>query len=71
VGELEGRPVIVSGDAHGTVRHWELSSGAAIGEPLTGHTGLITSLAVGELEGRPVIVTGGLDCTVRRWELAG
>ena len=70
VGELGGRPVIVSGDNEGTVRVWELADGTPIGDPLKGHDGWVSAVAVGELGGRPVIVSGGNDQTVRVWELA-
>jgi WD40 repeat protein len=63
--------VIVSGGGDGTVRIWELAGGAPIGEPLRGHEGAVSAVAVGELDGRPVIVSGGYDGTVRIWELAG
>jgi WD40 repeat protein len=70
VGELDGRPVIVSGGEDGTVRVWELADGSPVGDPLTGHDGAVNAVAVGELDGRPVIVSGGRDGTLRVWELA-
>ena len=39
VGERHGRPVIVSGGGDGTVRVWDLESGAPVLGPLTGHDG--------------------------------
>jgi hypothetical protein len=41
-----------------------------IGDPLKGHDGWVSAVAVGELDGRPVIVSGGSDRTVRVRELA-
>ena len=41
VGELEGRPVVVSGSADRTVRVWDLATGAPVGDPFTGHTGWV------------------------------
>ena len=70
VGELEGRPVVVSGGDDGTVRVWDLATGTPVGDPFTGHTGAVNAVAVGELEGRPVVVSGGDDGTVRVWDLA-
>jgi WD40 repeat protein len=70
VGELDGRPVIVSGGSDRTVRVWELADGTPIGDPLKGHDGWVSAVAVGELDGRPVIVSGGSDRTVRVRELA-
>ena len=80
VGRLpDGTPVIVSGDTpdpfsgseDGTVRVWRLPDGTRIGEPLTGHTGSVTAVAVGRLpDGTPLIVSGSHDGTVRVWRLA-
>ena len=70
VGELDGRPVVVTGGGDQTVRVWDLATGSPVGEPLTGHTGWVGAVAVGELDGRPVVVTGGGDQTVRVWDLA-
>ena len=86
VGALPDRtPVIVSGSGYssspllapphgpGTVRVWRLADGTPVGEPLTGHRGAVTAVAVGALPDRtPVIVSGGGDGdgTVRVWRLA-
>jgi WD40 repeat protein len=69
VGEVDGRPVAVSGSEDETVRVWDLHTGAPVGQPLTGHTSVVTAVAVGEVDGRPVAVTGGWDETVRVWDL--
>ena len=55
------------------VRHMaqHMADGRPVGEPLTGHTGHVTAVAVGALpDGTPVIVSGGHDGTVRVWRLA-
>jgi WD40 repeat protein len=91
IAQLDGRPVILSGDggggvedsADGTIRVWDLATGAPIGQPVTGPfdgtTGLLGSppgdaevgaLAVAQLDGRSVIVAGSGDATVRVWDLA-
>ncbi|MEV4381906.1 serine/threonine-protein kinase [Streptosporangium sp. NPDC049644] len=47
--------------------------GMPVGEPFTGHTGGVHSMAVTELAGRPVVVSGsggGEGRTVRVWDLA-
>ncbi len=70
VGELDGRPVVVSGSTDSTVRVWDLGNGDPVGEPLTGHTDHVLAVAVGELDRRPIVVSGSLDSTVRVWDLA-
>jgi hypothetical protein len=69
VGELDGRPVVVSGGDDATVRVWDLRTSTPIGEPLSGHTGSVNAVAVGELDGRPVVVSGGSDHTMWVWDL--
>ncbi|MEU6065876.1 MULTISPECIES: caspase family protein [Streptomyces] len=68
--ELNGRPIAVSGGWDNTVRIWDLTTGRAVGEPLTGHNGKVRALGCTELEGRPVAVTASDDRTVRIWDLA-
>ena len=70
VGRLGGRDVIVSGSDDRTVRLWD-AAGQPIGEPLTGHTSAVRSVAVGRLGDRDVIVSGSDDRTVRLWDAAG
>jgi WD40 repeat protein len=71
VGELEGRPVVISASADETVRVWDLATGRPIGDPFTGHTsGVTVVVVVGELEGRPVVISASADRTVRMWQLA-
>jgi WD40 repeat protein len=41
------------------------------GEPLTGHVGGVSAVAVGELDGRPIAVSGSNDRTLRMWDLGG
>ena len=77
VGALpDGTPVIVSGSGIGgagddTVRVWRLADGTPVGEPLAGHDGGVSAVAVGALpDGTPVIVSGGYAGTVQVWRLA-
>ena len=73
VGELDGRPIVVSGSLDATVRVWHLGTGDPVGEPFTGHTGGVRAVAVGELDGRPIVVSCSGDEgdeTVRVWDLA-
>ena len=42
------------------MRVWRLADGTPVGEPLRGHDGGVTAVAVGALpDGTPVIVSGG------------
>ena len=66
---MDGTPVAVTGGLDGTVRVWDLRTGAARGRPLRGHTGWVNAVAIGEVDGTPVAVTGGADGTVRVWDL--
>lgn len=66
---VDGRPVVVTGGADGTVRVWDLSDGRAIGPPLTGHRDSVRKVVTGTLRGRPVAVSAGDDRTVRVWDL--
>ena len=59
----DGTPVIVTvggyGDGDSTLRVRRLADGTPVGEPLTGHDGMVTAVAVGALpDGTPVIVSG-------------
>jgi WD40 repeat protein len=42
--------VVVSGSNYGTVRVWDVATGAAVGDPFTGHTGPVHSVAFGQVE---------------------
>ena len=57
---------IVSGDYNGTVHRWDAQTGAAIGQPLTGHLSWVSSVAI-SADGK-TIVSGSHDRTVRRWD---
>jgi hypothetical protein len=65
---VDGRPALVSGGDDGTVRRWDATTGAPIGEPLTGHTGQVNAVATYTVDGRPALASGGVDGTVRRWD---
>jgi WD40 repeat protein len=57
--------LVVSGSVDSTVRVFDLRTGDPVGDPLTGHTGGVTAVAVDELDGRPIVVSGSADSTVR------
>ena len=49
----------------------DLATGAAVGDPLTGHTSPVTSVATTvTFDGRPVAITTSRDRTARVWDLA-
>jgi WD40 repeat protein len=52
------------------VQVWRLANGAPVGEPLRGHTGRVSAVAVGGMpDCTPVIVSGARDAAVRVWRL--
>ncbi len=66
----DGRPVAVTGSGDAMVRIWDLTTGAPLGDPLTGHTDTVAAVATVVLpDGRSVAVTGSGDATVRIWDL--
>ncbi|KAG9076058.1 hypothetical protein FRC06_009738, partial [Ceratobasidium sp. 370] len=58
--------LVVSGSDDNTVRVWDADTGAPIGNPLTGHSGGVTSVAFSPDGHR--IVSGSDDNTVRVWD---
>jgi WD40 repeat protein len=71
LGILEGRPIIFScssGDSSNDIFLHDLRTRKRIGEPLRGHKGDVTSIAVGLVDGRQIICSGSWDSTVRRWD---
>ncbi|WP_033026034.1 caspase family protein [Streptomyces rimosus] len=76
LGEVDGRPVAVTGGADKRAYVWDLTEllrGTAQhveGEPLTGHAGDVTAVAVGRLDGRAVALTGDNSGLLRLWDVA-
>ena len=51
---------------------WRLADGSPVEEPLRGHDGGVSAVAVGALaDGTPVVVSGSYDASVRVWRLDG
>ena len=69
IGEADGIPIAVSGDADGTVRVWDLRTGQARGRPLRGHTGWVEAVAVGKFDGIPVAASGDNNGAILMWTL--
>ncbi|MYV38991.1 hypothetical protein GT030_08920, partial [Streptomyces sp. SID1328] len=62
-------PIAVTASWDKTIRLWDLTTGQPIGQPLTGHTDVVLSVACTLLDGTPIAVTGSSDRTVRLWDL--
>jgi WD40 repeat protein len=69
VGELDGRPIAVTGSEDETARVWDLTSQRQIGEPLPVGTS-VSAVAIGELGDYTVALTGAADGTVKVWDLS-
>ncbi|MFF9601722.1 hypothetical protein ACF1GY_05510, partial [Streptomyces sp. NPDC014684] len=65
---LDGRPHAVTGGGDGSLRVWDLITGAQTRE-LAGHPGGVTAVDMTVLDGRPHAVTGGGDGLIRVWDL--
>jgi WD40 repeat protein len=52
----------------GTVRLWDVATHQQIGNPLTGHTGTVLSVAFSP--GGTTLASGSADDTVRLWNVA-
>ncbi|MEU4539794.1 serine/threonine-protein kinase [Streptosporangium sp. NPDC023825] len=71
LGVLRGKAVAVSGSSDGTLRVWDLATGAQVGRPFVGHRESVEAVAIGEFgDGTSIVVSGGFDGTVRVWDLA-
>jgi WD40 repeat protein len=69
VSQIAGRPVALTGSDDHKVQLWDLETGHAHGNPLTGHSGAVNAVAFSEIDRHPVAVTGSTDGTLRVWDL--
>ncbi|NED55663.1 hypothetical protein G3I24_32865, partial [Micromonospora aurantiaca] len=59
---------LATGSDDKTVRFWDAATGKPLGQPLTGHTGAVETIAFSP-HGK-TLATGGEDETVRLWDVA-
>lgn len=69
VGDLDERPVAVTGGVDATVRVWDLTTQRQIGDPMVMGVG-VSAVAIGELDDYTVALAGGVDGSVRVWDLS-
>ncbi|NUR90627.1 MAG: hypothetical protein HOY71_41665, partial [Nonomuraea sp.] len=69
VGDLDDRPITVTGSLDATLRIWDLTTQRQIGEPLAMGVA-VSAVVIGELGDYTVALAGGVDGTVRVWDLS-
>lgn len=68
-GNLDGRPIAVTGAADRTVRIWDLTSQRQVGKPLETSVP-VSAVAIGDLDDYTVALAGGIDGVVHVWDLS-
>ena len=69
VGDLDDRPIAVTGSPDATVRIWDLTTQRQIGDPL--RTGVaVGAVAIGELGDYTVALVGRTDGVIQVWDLS-
>jgi WD40 repeat protein len=68
-GELDGRPIALTGSADETARIWDLMTQRQLGEPLRNGSP-VTAVAIGELGEFSIGITGGSDGRLLMWDLS-
>ncbi|MFC5749923.1 hypothetical protein [Actinomadura rugatobispora] len=66
---VEGMPRAITGNSDGTVRVWDMRTGAMVGEPLVGHVDGVRSVVSGVVNGRALAFSGGADGRICVWDL--
>ncbi|WP_399087897.1 caspase family protein [Streptomyces sp. BBFR2] len=69
VGDLDGRPIAVTGSIDGTALVWDLTSQRQIGDPLEVKVA-VSAIVIGDLGDYTVALTGGQDGIIRVWDLS-
>ncbi|WP_326720017.1 caspase family protein [Streptomyces sp. NBC_00243] len=69
IGDLDERPIAVTGSVDKTVRVWDLTTQRQIGDPLSMGVA-VSAVAIGDLGDYTVALTGGVDGMVRVWDLS-
>jgi WD40 repeat protein len=68
-GDLDGRPIAVTGSSDRTVRIWDLTSQRQVGKPLETDVP-VSAVAIGDLDDYTVALAGGTDGVVHVWDLS-
>ncbi|WP_306209094.1 WD40 repeat domain-containing protein [Actinoplanes sp. RD1] len=63
--------LLATGGADGSVRVWQVSSGAPAGGPWQGHAGPVTAVAVTRRRGKHAVVSADASGHVRMWLVSG
>jgi WD40 repeat protein/energy-coupling factor transporter ATP-binding protein EcfA2 len=61
-----GTTILSAGGDDGTLRRWDATDGAPIGDPLGRHGGRVSAIAYSA--GGTTIISAGVDGTLRRWD---
>jgi WD40 repeat protein len=69
-GDLDGRPIAVTGGADGAVRVWDLLTQEPVGPPLAVDEDEVKTVALGELDDYSVVLAGGAGGAVRVFDLS-
>ncbi len=68
--QVDGRTMVVSGHANGSVSVRDLATGTVVGAPLLGHTNWVSAITTAQRDEQTVAITGSRDGSVRVWDLA-
>jgi WD40 repeat protein len=70
IGDRQGRPVIVSASTDSTIRIWDPTTAAQLGDALTtGYDKSVEAIAITRWNGRTLVVSGGGERNISTWDL--